>query len=271
MKAHKAYYSLIQYCPDRGRAEVANVGVLVLCPALQFVDARTSTNNQRVTGVFGRGTFDSSWLNAVKRSFVDAVRKQSDRMRSLDDVEALAGRLANDLILTAPRVMRSEKPAADLKALFSEYVQRFAPRRPEPIPNSVRSLDQVFRQLEGKRKSVRVGCTFDVPSYPHKVHADYAYNNSHTNLVRLLRIGRSPAQAFATAVHLGGESIYVDKHLKVQNHSAKLVVVAAPENASIAKSTEPQLAKLFRDYRTANLIRSAKVPEFAERVEKEAH
>ena len=37
MSSHRAYYSIIQFCPDRGRAEAANVGVLSPCPELGFV------------------------------------------------------------------------------------------------------------------------------------------------------------------------------------------------------------------------------------------
>ena len=40
MKPSKGCYSLIQYCPDLGRLEAANVGVLLFCPEPHFLKAQ---------------------------------------------------------------------------------------------------------------------------------------------------------------------------------------------------------------------------------------
>lgn len=48
MKTYKGYYSLIQFCPDLSRHEMANVGVLLFVPDRKFISARTNTNNERV-------------------------------------------------------------------------------------------------------------------------------------------------------------------------------------------------------------------------------
>ena len=43
--ANKAYYCLIQYCPDMSRLEAANVGVVLFCPEKGFLAARMSRDN----------------------------------------------------------------------------------------------------------------------------------------------------------------------------------------------------------------------------------
>ena len=45
MKPSKGYYSLIQYCPDLGRLEAANVGVLLFCPERGFLKFSTRTRS----------------------------------------------------------------------------------------------------------------------------------------------------------------------------------------------------------------------------------
>lgn len=40
MNTSKGYYSLVQYCPDRSRMESANLGVVLFCPDLDFLDVK---------------------------------------------------------------------------------------------------------------------------------------------------------------------------------------------------------------------------------------
>ena len=37
MKPSRGYYCIIQYCPDLGRLEAANIGVLLFCPDRGFL------------------------------------------------------------------------------------------------------------------------------------------------------------------------------------------------------------------------------------------
>ena len=52
MNATKGYFSLVQYCPDLARQEAANVGVVLFCPDLQFIRARTTDSVGRNPPVF---------------------------------------------------------------------------------------------------------------------------------------------------------------------------------------------------------------------------
>ena len=53
MKPEKGYYSVIQYCPDLGRFEAANMGVLLFCPESGFLKSLMSGNNSRIIKFFG--------------------------------------------------------------------------------------------------------------------------------------------------------------------------------------------------------------------------
>jgi len=42
MNPTNGYYSLVQYCPDPSRVEAANVGAILFCPTLPYLDVRMS-------------------------------------------------------------------------------------------------------------------------------------------------------------------------------------------------------------------------------------
>ena len=49
----RAFYSVIQYCPDRLRAETANVGLLLFSEEPRFLRAKTVDSHRRLKRVFG--------------------------------------------------------------------------------------------------------------------------------------------------------------------------------------------------------------------------
>ena len=42
MSTARGYYSILRYIPDLERGEGANIGVVLFCPALKFLKARTA-------------------------------------------------------------------------------------------------------------------------------------------------------------------------------------------------------------------------------------
>ncbi len=122
MSATKGYYSVIQYCPDRSRMEAANVGVMLLCPALGFVGVRTSTGNDRIRRFFGRKSFDAERVNAAKRGIEQRIEIDRESFRTPDDLVRFIDTRGNDIVLTAPRPVKVMDPAADLDQLFRELV-----------------------------------------------------------------------------------------------------------------------------------------------------
>lgn len=119
---HRAHYSIIQYCPDRGRAEAANVGVLLLCPDLGFVRAQTSGDSRRIARFFGASSFDTKRLRVVVQAIEARVRDHYDWSEGLPALERFIATRANDIQLTPSRPMNTSNPAADLEALFHELV-----------------------------------------------------------------------------------------------------------------------------------------------------
>jgi hypothetical protein len=119
----RAYYSVIQYCPDLARAESANVGIVLFRPEPQGMYVRISPTLSRVKRFFRPGkdrlTRIADAANAVKVR----LERGGDEFRSVEDLEAYAGATGNDIRLTTPRVVRVTDPARDALRLYSQLVE----------------------------------------------------------------------------------------------------------------------------------------------------
>jgi len=275
VEPRKGHYSLIQFCPDRGRAEAVNVGLVLFVPAERRLEVRMAQTTRRVQQIFGKGAIDPWWLKTVRESFERGLMTEhrAGRFTSAEDLDRYFTTLGNDIIATPARPTQVDDARASLERLYARFVEAVTVGVEEmDIPTVVKPLDDMFRRLHDRLVPVQFAQRFTIPGYPHHVQADYVYPNGDANLVRLLRIGESPARAFDLAVKLGGESVVVKKHLRVGDRCARLVVVAAPL-LSGAKSTETEskLASLYGDFPDAQWVPSIRIPDFVQRVEADAH
>ncbi|MCG3128299.1 MAG: hypothetical protein CHACPFDD_03181 [Phycisphaerae bacterium] len=275
MEPRKGHYSLIQFCPDRGRAEAVNVGLVLFVPADRRLAVRMATTSKRVQQIFGKGAIDSWWLKTVRESFERGLMTEhrAGRFAVPEDLDRYFSTLGNDIIATPPRPTQVDDARASLDRLYARFVEAASIGAEEmAIPTVVKPLDDAFRRLHDRMAAVQFAQRFSIPGYPHQVQADYVFPNGDANLVRLLRIGESPARAFDQAVKLGGESVVVTKHLRVNDLAARLVVVAAPLLVGARTvDTEAKLASLYHDFPDAEWVPSASIPTFAQRVEAAAH
>jgi DUF3037 family protein len=115
---YSGYYSLIQWCPNRARAEVVNVGVLVLCPHLGVLDVKLTTDYRRVEHIFG--PVDTTRLHVTLRGFEHKLRTLS--IQSVRELERFALCQGNDLQVTASRALSMLHPSSELELLFEELV-----------------------------------------------------------------------------------------------------------------------------------------------------
>jgi len=116
VKGH-GHYSLIQYSPDLGRAERANIGVLLWTEAGGLHSA-TSPNVPRVVRFFGRSHV--SRAKQVLGGLLDRLAGQ--KSWTLDSLRAFATTRANALQLTPFRPMRAATPEVDVQRLYDDLV-----------------------------------------------------------------------------------------------------------------------------------------------------
>src|SRR5437867_2388273 len=123
MNATKGYYSLVQYTPDVSRQEAANVGVVLFCPEVPFLEARLSSSNHRVRRFFGEEADQYRHLNAMKQSLADRFRVERADFQTLADLQGFVETRANKLVLTNPKPVKVFDPSKELAALYHELVE----------------------------------------------------------------------------------------------------------------------------------------------------
>jgi hypothetical protein len=136
MKLHTGYYSIVQFCPDAAKAEVANVGVIVFCPDVKFLEIRLVNGNDKLRTFFGSQSFDPNLIEGAKESLQERLIEEKGDFQTLDDLNTFINTRANDLRITAPRFLKTESPQIELDNLFNELVGGRS-RKPKKEPFAI--------------------------------------------------------------------------------------------------------------------------------------
>lgn len=266
MSATKGYYSVIQYCPDRSRMEAANIGVLLLCPDLAFVKARTAAGNDRIRRFFRGQPIDLHRVNAAKRAIERRVELERETFRSPDDLVRFMDTRGNDILLTPPRPMRVADPDTELTSLFDELVGGRARReRREP---EMPALDRVFRRpsLEGR---VLLDQEVSIPVLRRPLKIPYAFRNGILNLVKPQRFPAEESRATSAAMRLASEGELLHRYPQDDEHR-RLVIVAAFEAVGPACDLAERVGSVLEEFHV-RLVHEREIDDFAREVEREAH
>jgi hypothetical protein len=223
MKPTKGYYSLIQFCPDQSRLEAANIGVVLFCPELNFLQVRIAGDNSRLQRFFGKKAFDWSRINSYKHGIKERLEIEGKDFRNVEDLKAFGQRRGNNVQLTAPRPFTIRKPEKDLEVLFDEVVgQR---KRSEAVKG--------FRKRFSERLlSARLGTKLKqdieviVPSLRREIEIPFGYQNGRFNLIQPVSFqATNPDQVRKTASSHAIEGLALFEHTHEKLGDLELVVV----------------------------------------------
>jgi hypothetical protein len=270
MIPNKGYYSLIQFCPDRSRAEAVNLGVALFCPSVKFIGALFAQGNRRAAKLVGYENVHRTALNGAKRAIERRLVIDRDRFESLDDFQQFIDSRANILRMTDPRPVKVMDPAKDLESLFAELVDGVvhrSQRRPE-----VPALDKVFRKLEEQGKA-KLDVTVKVPVIGRSLHVPYSYCNHVPRLVLPHRFSQLEGQALQSAMRLAIEGDLLHRHGINGANEAKLIVVPLFQASNRVQESSPlekRVLDVLGEYQVET-VPMVQVDAFAKRVEDEAH
>jgi hypothetical protein len=205
MNAYKGYYSLVQYCPDAARAESANIGALLFCPELKFINVRVSGANDRIRTFFKTANVDLAAVKLAKESLLERIESERGLFATLDDLVQFAQTRANDIILTHPRPIRVESPEADLERLFKELVGGRAARKKAIIPE-LNEIDRYFR-TDALKGRIQYNKKINLPIGGGVISIPYVYQNGTRNLIKPQSFavgaqGRGDAHQLASEGHI---------------------------------------------------------------------
>ena len=266
MTDHRAYYSLVQFCPDRGKAESANIGVLLLCPELRFADVKLAKSNARVAQFFGRDSFEEARLRLSKNALEARIRDKTDWSEGFAALERFIGTRANDIVLTAARPMKTADPAADLVKLFAELVETRVSTKAEMQPEVFRRLRSQLSEPRFKGR-IEFDRKYEVPVMGLRVKAEYAFQNGSLNLVRTRQFSGSPANVMRHASELAVEGNLIQKHSERAN---PVVLIVVPAFAGEAAELGDRVSNVFQEFDVQTIAENM-IDVFVERIAFSAH
>jgi hypothetical protein len=263
MSPVKGYYSLVQYCPDRSRAESVNIGVLLFCPSERYLEAMLSSGNDRVRRLFSRGSFDPQRLNAVKKAIQFRLTLEKDSFREPNDLVRFIKTRSNEIVLTDSRPMKVLDPEEDLKNLFKELVGgRAKKQKKQPL------FPEFDRELRSDRfrGRVRLDISIEVPVLGRLLEVPYAFQNGVMNLVRPQHFSKREANAMRSASQLALEGDLLHRH-RSSNQEQRLIVI--PKFHPELNGARRQIRKLFEEYKI-RMVPFNSVKKFISEIEEQA-
>lgn len=266
----RGFYSVVQYCPDRFRAEAVNVGLVLLCLDPHAVRVKMTNNHDRVRKLFAIARPELKNLKLSTHGLTRRIENSTDELRTAEDLAVFAASRANDLRLTEPRLAKVENLEDDFERLFAELVEERATEvLAEESPAEVLPprLGEVFYRLQQSHKIWKPG-TITVPVYKRKLEIPYAYRNGVVNLVKPHVFPASRhAETQAATLTVNGQLI--EKH-PIDGERHKLIVVSTQESAEQAREIDNHVGPLFKEL-GVRLVRPQDADRFAEEVEASAH
>lgn len=266
----RGFYSVVQYCPNRFRAETVNVGLVLLCVDPHALRVRMTGNHERVRKLFAVGRPELKNLKLSTHGMTSRIEKSVDELRTVEDLAAFAGSRANDLRLTEPRLAKLDDIDGDFERLFAQLVEQHSTAQlAEESPAEVLppKLGEVFYRLQQSRKIWQPG-TITVPVYKRKMEIPYAYKNGVVNLVKP-HVFAADKRAETQAAKLAVNGQLIEKHL-IDGEKHKLIVVSTQESAKQAKEITDHIQPMFREL-GVRLMRPTEADAFAAEVEDSAH
>ncbi len=269
MKPERGYYSLIQFCPNPSRWETVNVGVVLFCPALGFLDARTSKSNRRAEKLVGRQNLERAALDAAKQAIQSRLDVDRESFRTIEDLEKFINSRGNWLKLTPARPIKVCSPKNDLDRLFVELVGGKRSReKVSELKELFPTLDSTFEELKAQGRA-QLNLRITVPVFGRSLAVPYAYSNGRLNLVKPQRFSQQESASLNSAGLLALEGNLVKRHGTGEGTDARLIIVSSFEddqNLGLVK----RVTDVFRDFEVENIAKD-QVDAFLTRVKKEAH
>lgn len=266
----RGFYSVVQYCPDRFRAEAVNVGLVLLRVDPHALRVRMTDNHERVRKLFAVARPELKNLKLSTHGLASRIEKSADEFRTSEDLAGFAASRANDLRLTEPRLAMIEDMDADFERLFGQLVgQHSAALLADAQPAEVLppALSDAFRRLSASKKIWSPG-KITVPIYKRKLEIPYAYRNGVVNLVKPhVFPANKHAENQAALLAVNGDLI---KRHPIDGENRELIVVSTAETPRQAHEVSQHVEPLFKEY-GVRLVRPNEAEAFANEVEQSAH
>jgi hypothetical protein len=263
----RAFYSLVQYVPDSGRAEGANAGVALFVPSAKWIDIRSSQTLERVRKFFAPGRPQLQRIELALEALKNRIALARDEFKDESDFAHFIAARADAVRLSAPRLIMVSDPSNDLNSLFNELVgdHDAVQRNTRNIASLPPRLAEVFGRLVVEKRAWRPRSII-VPTIRRRFPVSMAYQNGVINYVRAESLARGGGLE-SRLERLGFNGQLIHQH-KIDDMPGKLIVLSSD------RSADPEMERWFQtalEEFSVRFVPSNKADEFAAEVEQTAH
>lgn len=267
----RGHYSLVQYCPDTARLEVANIGVVLFCAERQYLRVRMTSNHKRINQMFGRGKRDLTRLRVVKEGLERKLESKRQDLQILEQLERFAALQVNNLQMTQFMPCRiKEDPDRELNSLYSELVvadDESLESTMTPLAMLQSKMDDLFDRPD-LRTRVRRDLMVTIPILRREQRVPYAYKNGRVHLISPLQFPKrtSAVEDKAARFAVEGKSLYENPDDEL-GEMQMLVVGEFPET----KPDDVETVRRILEANTVRLFTSSQLPELADEIRGNGH
>lgn len=266
---HRGFYSLVQYCPDLSRLEVANVGVVLFCAEWNYLGVELTQNHTRISQMFGRGQRDLKRLRVVKAGLEERLTSSGDDLKSLDSLNELAALHVNTIRMTRFMPCRvSGTPQVDLKRMYEELVE--SPKESKTVSKAAalkQTLEDRFSAPEVSKRLHR-GLKVRIPVLDREEEIPYGYQNGRLNLIAPVVFPKTPAalEDRAARYAVEGKSLYDNPDS--QHGELQMLVVGAFDPGATESIT---IARRILDSHQVRLFPRSELSELTKEIRQHGH
>lgn len=266
----KGFYSVVQYCPNRFRAEAVNIGLVLLCVEPHAVRVRMTEKFDRVRKLFAIEKSELKNLKLSTDSLLCRIESSVDQLLTAEDLSSFAASRANDIRLTEPRLSKLIDVDQDFERLYAELVdaEKLSGKLPNEPPTLLPpELHDVFYRLQQEKK-IWDPKPIMVPILRRKLDVPYAFRNGVVNLIKP-QVFSGNKRAETTAATLAVNGNFIQKQ-SIDGENYKLIVVSTLEDAQQQREIDQHVEPVFKEL-GVRLVRPQNAGEFAMEVERTAH
>ena len=267
MSRIRAFYSVVQYVPDGGRAEAANAGVVVYIPETGKIAVRTTSNFVRIKKFFAPKKKELRRIELAVGAFKHRLESAQGEFKSEKEFEQFITARADAVRMTLPRWVILSDPVQKLDELYAKLVEdeklemSLLPKGPF-LPANVA---EIFGRLEATGKVWRPRSII-VPETRRKLQIPLAYANGRVNFILPQSLARGTGPE-ARLQKLGFNGLLIHEH-KIDHEDSQLVVMSTDEKASA--EVENRYAEVLDDFHV-RFVPFSETLKFASEVERTAH
>jgi hypothetical protein len=264
MSTTRAFYSVVQYVPDPGRAEAANAGVVLFVPSTNRIETRFSPTLARVRRFFALKSQDVPRVELSLKSLKHRLEIAQGEFEDEPGFARFIAARADAVQLTRPRLVMIGDPLVEIRALYDELVgDPDLTTRVLKLGHTLPpKLAEVFGRLEAAKKIWRPG-RITVPTIRRRFEVTAAYRNGLTNYIR----SESLTTKGDRLSKLGFNGRLIAEH-PVNGEKSRLVVVST--NATVDPKDDTHFRDVLDDF-GVRYVPYSDANRFAEEVEQSAH